>query len=99
MPTWLFSLIALFVKEVLQEILKDVDWTKAKADFIEWARKAMPGERLDDAAEFMASVFFDVLESVLKENPSLTFKAASRIAKRRLPLALARAHAARMKGK
>lgn len=91
MPIWLFQLILLFAKEVLKEILEDVDWSAAKVQFEAWARKMTPGDRFDDAAAFMAGIFFDILASVLKKNPSLTFKAAAKIARRELPMALARA--------
>lgn len=95
MPIWLFQLIALFVKEVLKDVLKGTDWKKAHDDFQAWARKAMPGDRFDDAAAFMAGVFFDLLKVVLGENPQLEFKAAAKIARRRLPMALAQAAVAK----
>lgn len=98
MPIWLFALIAQFVKEVLQEVLKDVDWAGAKLKFEDFARRVTPGTRFDDAAAFLSRVFFDVLAGVLKENPNLTFAQAARISKRRLPMALAMAHANFAKG-
>lgn len=93
MPIWLVQIIALFVQEILKEILEDVDWAEAAAKFEQWVRDKVPGERFDNAAAFMARVFFDVLESVLKKNPNLSFKQAAKIARRQLPMALARAAA------